>query len=289
MISSHLARALRLSPIPITLGTLLAWALVPASAHAGIPECGGLRLEDVASCEVQASVDCEAGCSRFGIYKVACATQLQSVCRPSCTLAAEPTCTDSCTVMCQGECDLGVSITCQHNCFGECAGSCGTSCAGAVNVEQCVASCEATCDGECDIQCAVVDGDCYVHCVECCGGSCTAQANMDCQTSCQDVEFETCEREFQAECMASCSVDGALFCDGKYVMSATDIEPCIAALAAQGIMVQAEASVTLGPDGLSADGSVCSVSQVGAKSGTLGLLTLLGLGLLVALGRRRRR
>jgi hypothetical protein len=38
----------------------------------------------------------------------------------------------------------------------------------------------------------VVDASCYQHCVECCNGSCGARANMDCQTTCQDQEFETC-------------------------------------------------------------------------------------------------
>ena len=42
---------------------------------------------------------------------------------------------------------------------------------------------------------------------------------MNCQTDCQDVAFEECEHEFQASCSASCSADGALFCDDQFVVS----------------------------------------------------------------------
>jgi hypothetical protein len=66
---------------------------------------------------------------------------------------------------------------------------CSDQCDGASDPTQCRATCEAT--GECDSQCRpVVDGDCYTHCIECCGGSCKAQANMGCQTTCQEEEFE---------------------------------------------------------------------------------------------------
>ena len=58
---------------------------------------------------------------------------------------------------------------------------------------------------------------------------------MDCQTSCQDEEFESCEYEFRADCSASCSGDGALFCDGEYVLSGSEIGPCIDALIARSI------------------------------------------------------
>ncbi|MBW2465195.1 MAG: hypothetical protein JRH11_26335 [Deltaproteobacteria bacterium] len=263
-----------------------------SSASAGIPECGNLRLEDVANCDIRADAECMAGCDRLGVYEVACATRLETVCRSECTLSATPTCTDSCTVMCQAECDAGVSITCQHNCFGECTGVCVDQCAGAANPSQCQASCEATCDGECDIQCApVVDESCYVHCIECCDGSCGAQANMDCQVSCQEVQFEDCEHEFQADCSASCSVDGALFCDDEFVLAGADVPACVDALIARGIGVEAEASVTLGPDGVSAGAgaSVCTVSAPGSRrprgAVLLGMMAIAGLWF----GARRRR
>lgn len=216
--------------------TAVAVIAFASPAQAGIPECGGIRLEDAGNCEIKGELDCEAGCDNLGVYKKACATKLHTVCREECTLLAEPVCEDECTVACESDCDRGINITCAHNCFGECVGSCDTQCEGVADAEQCHASCEATCDGECDIQCApVVDASCYQHCVECCHGSCGARANMDCQTDCQEEEFESCEYEFRADCSASCSGDGALFCDGEYVLAGSEIGPCINALIARGI------------------------------------------------------
>ncbi len=262
--------------------------LVPAVVHAGIPECGNLRLEDVSACEIRADAECMGSCMA-GIYKVACATRRYRECRTECTVSAMPTCTDSCTVMCQGECDAGVSITCQHNCFAECQGSCTTRCnampAGDMR-DQCTASCQATCDGECDARCpAVVDGSCYTHCVECCHGSCSAQANMDCQETCQDREFEDCEHELRAECDASCSVDGSLFCDGKFVLSGAQVPACIDALIARGINARAEGSVTLGGDGAKTS---CSVGEQSSRGGAAAVFFGLGIGAVLAARRRRR-
>jgi len=85
---------------------------------------------------------------------------------------------------------------------------------------------------------------------------------MDCQTKCQDLQLEECEQEFRADCEGSCSGDGALFCDGRYIISGSQIPTCIQALAAQGIEVKAEASVTIGPDGVDSafKGGICSYS-----------------------------
>ncbi|MDD9945260.1 MAG: hypothetical protein OXU20_29725 [Myxococcales bacterium] len=217
------------------------------TARAGVPECGGVRLEDAGGCEVKGSAQCTGGCSQLGIYKKACATKLHTRCREECTLSPMPTCTDDCTETCQQRCDAGEDIKCIHNCFRECSGSCTLSCEGAEDVDTCMASCEATCDGECDVQCApLVSGSCYEHCIECCGGSCGAQANMECQTSCQEVEFEECEHEFRVECDASCEVDGALFCDGEYVLSGDQMPGCVEALLERGIDAHAEAAVKVG-------------------------------------------
>lgn len=220
--------------LAISLGTAVTVLTLPA--WAGIPECEGIRLEDVGNCEIKGELDCEVGCDELGVYKKACATKLHTVCREDCTLLAEPVCQDECTVVCESDCDRGINITCIHNCFGECVGGCDAECDDASDPEQCRASCEATCDGECDIQCApVVDASCYQHCVECCNGSCGARANMDCQTTCQDQEFETCEHEFRADCSASCAGDGALFCDGEFVLAGSQIPECVEALIARGI------------------------------------------------------
>lgn len=265
----------------------LAVFTVAEPSQAGIAACGGIRLEDALNCEIKGELDCEVGCDELGIYKKACATKLHTVCREDCTLLAEPVCEDECTVACESDCDRGINVICIHNCFGECVGTCDAQCETSDDRTTCMASCEATCDGECDIQCApVVDASCYQHCVECCNGSCGAKANMDCQTSCQEQEFETCEHEFRADCSGSCAGDGALFCDGEYVLSGSELGPCIKELIAQGIAsVDLEGEV----DGkLSSDAGGTAGCQLasGASAPHIGLLfSAIGAALL----RRRRR
>jgi hypothetical protein len=271
------------------IGFLLALALSfgAPSAHAGIPECGDVRLEDVESCEVRGDIQCEASCDDLGIYKKACATKLQKVCRDECVLDPEPTCTDECTVPCTRECDLGVSITCSHNCYAECEGSCDGSCAEADDPVQCRASCEATCDGECDVQCTAVavDASCYQHCIECCGGSCGAQANMTCQETCQNREFEQCEYELRVDCEGSCSGDGALFCDGEYILSAEQIAPCAQALIARGLEVDVDVDVDVDTNfGSKSSGGGCAMG--GRTAPLSALLAGLCLAGLAALRRR---
>jgi hypothetical protein len=270
----------------------LLWA---SDALAGIPECENMRLEGVGSCELRGSLDCQASCEG-GIYKKNCATKLHRTCKDECTLSADPTCEDECTVTCERDCDLGVNVICLHNCFGECEGSCVASCDNAEHPENCMASCEATCDGECDTRCRpLVEGSCYKHCIECCGGSCTAQANMDCQTVCQDEEFETCEHEVRAECQGSCSGDGAIFCDGEYVLSGTQIPACAQALYEAGIAeidlnVDADGSIDIDDGVAAAQGkagvSGCQFSPLAPASGVAALL--FGLGGLGLFSRRRR-
>lgn len=248
----------------------------PATAHAGVPECGGLRLEEAGNCEIRGSVQCEGSCNRLGIYKKACATKLQKVCRQDCKLSAQPTCTDQCTGTCKTRCDRGENITCTHNCFGECKGSCNAACGGKPDVAQCLASCEANCDGECDVKCGpVLDAPCYTHCIECCGGSCGAQANMDCQTTCQDKEFETCEHELEVDCNASCSAKGAIFCGGEFVLAGDQVPACVKALTARGIATaDLRASVSVGtsslPSGSSTSGGKAGCSITGAPGGGSG-------------------
>lgn len=275
--------------LPVLLAASLGglW-LAPSVAQAGIPECGGMRLEDAFSCEIRGDISCTAGCDDLGVYKKACATKLHTVCRDTCVLDPEPSCTDECTDACGQQCDAGINVICQHNCFDECAGSCTASCENANDETTCRASCEATCDGECDIQCApVVSGSCYQHCIECCGGSCGAQANMTCQTSCQEEEFETCEYEFRADCMASCSGDGALFCDGEYVLSGNELDTCINAIIELGIdAIDVDVDLDADIDAALDQAGFCSVGGGRDAGGlALGLLVVFGLA---GVARRRR-
>jgi hypothetical protein len=275
-----------MSAIRALFACLCLLSLWPSATRAGVPECGGLRIDDVKSCNLNIDLDCKAGCSELGIYKKACATKLHRVCRQDCTLAAEPTCTDSCTVSCKAQCDRGISITCSHNCFGECRGACSDQCVDAPDRSRCEASCEATCDGECDTKCgAVVDGGCYYHCIECCGGSCTAQANMDCQETCQDEKFEDCEYELKADCSGSCSGSGAVFCGDEFVLSGSDVPGCVTELVKRGLMldsgeVKAKAEAK-------AASNLCSL-QPGQAARPAWSLCALGLSLgLLSLRRRR--
>ncbi|TKC90772.1 hypothetical protein [Polyangium fumosum] len=261
---------------------------LPASA--GVEECGNIRFQGLSNCEVRVTAQCTAGCSEFGIYKTACATKLTQVCGDQCTLSAMPTCTDNCTVQCKSDCDNGVNVICSHNCFEECTARRDTECAAKADPAQCAATWDANCDNECDAKCVTVDGGCYQHCVECCGGSCSADANMDCQYSCQDVEFEECEQEFRANCEASCTGDGALFCDGKYIIAGSQVPTCLKALAAQGIEVKAEGSVTIGPDGINGNlaAGICSYSP-GDRAAVVGPFALFAAATAGWLARRRKR
>lgn len=235
--------------------TLCVSAALPAGA--GIAECGNIRFDGLGNCELRFTGECTASCSELGIYKTACATKLVPVCKSQCTLSAMPTCTDDCTVQCKTDCDNGVNVICSHNCFLECTATEQAKCMGAVDGAQCSAIFEANCDSECDAQCVTVDGGCYQHCIECCGGSCTADANMDCQTTCQDMVFEDCEHEFRANCDASCSGDGSLFCDGKFIISGSQVPACVQALSAKGIgVVEVKGEVNIGPNGV--DGNVAA-------------------------------
>lgn len=239
---------------------------LPASA--GVEACGDIRFEGLSNCEVRLTGECTASCSELGIYKTACATKLVPVCKKECTLSATPTCTDSCTTTCKTDCDNGVNVICSHNCFEECTTTRDANCSTSTDGVQCAATWNANCDSECGAKCVTVDGGCYQHCVECCGGSCSADANMDCQTTCQDKVFEECEQEFRANCDASCSGDGTLFCGGKYILSGSQIPACVKALLAQGIKVKAEGKVTIGPDGIDGGvtGGFCSYSPATRSS-----------------------
>ena len=282
---------------PAFVATLATCALLQGfvtPAHAGIPECRGMRLEDVASggCEMRLDLECSAGCDQLGVYEKACATRLHTVCREECTLSAEQGCTDECTVECTDRCDAGENITCTHNCFSECRGTCDERCGGAEDEDRCRASCEATCDGQCDVQCApLINAGCYEHCIECCDGSCSAKANMDCQTTCQEEEFRDCEHEFRAECDVGCDGDGALFCGGEYVLSGRDLRSCGEALITRGTLdveaaAKAQGTVDFGDLGNPQLGSDAGCAIGRERNATASAAGWLALGLL--LGCRRR-
>lgn len=213
---------------------LPAFLMLPSLAYAGIDECDGIRIEADAHCEVEFS--CSAGCTA-DVYRKNCATQLFQSCQQECETPPTVECTGECGTFCDSQCAQGLDVVCQHNCFPECVDNCEMSCASDVDPERCRASCEATCDGECTMQCADLppDTSCIKHCEECCTGSCRAIAGMNCQISCQEVEFEVCETHVDVECKAGCEGSGALFCDGQFIAGPEKLVQCAKGLAARGI------------------------------------------------------
>ena len=218
----------------------LVWS-VQGEARAGVPECGGIRIEAGAQCQLKLGADCGASCTA-GIYEKACATKGFEVCLPECDVDTDVVCTNDCSESCTSDCAEGIDVVCHDNCFPECAVECDSLCATADDTIQCRASCEATCDGECDHQCAVLppNSSCYDHCMECCDGSCAASANMQCQMSCQSITWEQCEYELQASCEASCEFQGSLFCDGQFIIGGQPLYECVGALTELGLDIVKE-------------------------------------------------
>lgn len=268
----------------------LAWvALHSSTAWAGVPECGGMRVESAVSCKVTVSASCEGQCE-LDVYKKACATELRTVCSQECTAPPDTQCTTDCGEICEADCSNGVSLICVHNCFDECTATCSASCEDAEDPGQCRASCEANCNGECDAQCAIVEPDdsCMKHCLECCDGSCRAIANMDCQITCQEEEFESCEYGMQAKCDGGCMADGSLFCDGEFVMSGWAVGDCVTELRARGVYVDVQVDVDLDDVdvGFEDPFEPASCSVGGSTGGSAALATVLTLGLFGLLRRR---
>jgi MYXO-CTERM domain-containing protein len=107
---------------------------------------------------------------------------------------------------------------------------------------------------------------------------------MTCQQDCQEEEFESCEYELRADCDASCEADGALFCDGEFVMAGPELQGCMDALVAHGVM-EVEDAVEDALDDVKLD-----TSATGCTTGnpSTGGLAAVGLFMLALFSRRRR-
>jgi hypothetical protein len=76
-------------------------------------------------------------------------------------------------------------------------------------------------------------------------GSCTAEANIDCQIDCQTEQYVECEEEMVETCETECdTTGGAIFCNGQF-LAAEDIEDCADELAAE---IEIEVDVRLEVD-----------------------------------------
>ena len=237
----------------------LAALLTPDLARAGIDACGDIYISAEAECEVvPPGVECESRCTPVTV-EAACAADLRAECSGQCTGSASA----SCTADCQGACEA------------DCTADPGSfSCRGA---------CQADCEGGCEARCATNDSECWA-------GSCTAEANLDCQLECQSSGYAECTTDVQGGCQSDCtSMQGALFCDGDYIDHESSLEACVTALRERlDIQVDGYAAGECSGNMCAgeAGGSVSCAVAPGARRGGAGLLVLLGLALAV---RRRRR
>ena len=101
-----------------------------ATAHAGVPECGGVYLDAAASCELVVRAACDAECALDNLVAM-CAADLAAACEASCDLDASIECTDDCGPVCEQRCQNGEDVVCADGCFEECTVACPDQCADA--------------------------------------------------------------------------------------------------------------------------------------------------------------
>jgi hypothetical protein len=122
-----------------------------------------------------------------------------------------------------------------------------------------------------------------------CEGSCTAQANLSCDISCQSSGYANCQATLSGGCTAQCSQPmGALFCDGQYVDVGNDIQSCLDELKnSLNINVNVTGSASCSGNTCTAQATAtCDASNQEAP--LPGSLLLLGVGAVFAGAMRRR-
>lgn len=218
--------------IPTTFFAAAVALFIAAPAEASIDACGGIHVEADAGCALSIGDACIARCEPVNL-RAACFAD----CRGSCDAPPEASCTQGCQSACETDCALE-PVECRGRCETDCGVACTDRCEGDVG---CLSTCEATCVGECAASCQdLLDGaSCALRCEASCDGSCAAQARFDCQDTCQTG----CASTAQTECEEACrSADGALFCDGQYVMHDGDLDACIDAIEARLAIVVDESA-----------------------------------------------
>lgn len=257
MISTFRTFALSALALPLVL--------FASSAQAG-NACGKFDFSSGVDCKIEVSGGCKAQCTPI---------QFEAGCTGSCEADVTQTCTGSCETTCIAQCDPA-HLDCVSGCHGECNQPCIDQCQVDHPGEDCVTQCKGSCDVHCTSACGVTPSDCLSHCKECCHGACSTQVNLDCDIGC----FAKLEGGCTAQCDAP---SGALFCNGQYIF-ASDIDGCIAELAAKGITVnvEARANVTCDLNGCNGDGSASSPLGCSAAPGQSSPFTLGGIVLAVA-------
>jgi MYXO-CTERM domain-containing protein len=274
---------LGIGPLAIVMG-------LAGDARANYLEhCNGIVLEAdaAASCKVVATEECSVNCVPVAMEKV-CASRLTASCTGNCTAAATVECRSGCETTCVPECTTqetgGQPPNCMGLCMSDCQQDCNVTCVGGACRSQCAQICSTDCRDKCA---AAPEPVCEPVCTTACEGSCEGRANVDCQVSCQATTFTTCETDIAQECTTDCESTGrAIFCDGQFLASASELEACASD-------IEAEFSITLDIS-VAADASIeskgigCSIGPNSnhSRSG-FGLMSLFGLGALSLIRRRR--
>lgn len=206
-----------------------------APAAASLDACGNINVEYNAQCRIEVGGGCKAKCTPLN-FVTTCRTRRYNACRKECSLQPPSVdCTGSCSADCSGSCTATPGrLECEGSCQGRCMTDCQAYCTESEAGAECSASCEATCSGECSASCEAVPptASCEAACQASCDGSCSITAPyLECQTKCQEREYQECETELQGGCETQCSKpEGALFCDDQFIDHGNNLENCIDAL-----------------------------------------------------------
>jgi hypothetical protein len=250
----------------------------PARADDAGDPCGGFDFSQGIDCTIEVRGGCTADCTPLQ-FEVGCSGGCQDEVPPTAA------CTTVCDSSCSNTCDPN-ALDCMAGCHGECDQSMIEICQQQTPQADCVTEARAQCDMHCQSSCSGAPSSCPGQCRACCVGSCTGQVNYQCDYQ--------CFANLQGGCSVQCQQPaGALFCNGQYV-HASDVDACIAHLAAQGVNVDVSARGAIACSGAGcqttgeAGAGACSVSEaVGGGAG--GGLALTGVALAFGVGRARRR
>lgn len=269
---------------------------IASQAQASIADCGRIRVEADASCEVKLGIECMADCQPIQV-EAQCSADLSFECRGSCegSLSVDVECSGSCEASCMSECSVEPgSFECEGSCYGDCEASAMARCGSGDS--QCIASGQASCETECQVSCDLVPAtaECSAQCEGSCTGSCSANADayVSCQAECRGPKFDGCEASVTGGCEAACETsEGALFCDGNYVDHDGNLASCVDSLrAALNIMVSGYAEASCEGNSCEAEAGFdcsCTASPMDTK-GNMAIFAVGGL-MLFGIGRRRRR
>ncbi len=247
--------------VPFALAAFATPVLLSSEASASnLSACGNLSINANATCEVKVSGGCDVACTPFNA-----SLQCEGKCQGGCKLTL-PQCNIDCKAGCNADCKVNPpAFDCQVKCEADASAKCSAKCSSSTDKTQCDASCKATFKAECGGKCNVVPGSatCDAKCDASCTGSCSAQANLDCQIKCQGG----CVAEVSGGCKAKCKApEGALFCDGQFI-DTNAAQSCLDAVAQLKITVYGSAACS-GNTCEAKAGVSCNASPSGPSGAT---------------------